>query len=62
MTGIIDWEYAGFYPEYYESTKVTNCLATNEDSDWYLFIPECVSPLRNAQKWLLDARWYSHIA
>ncbi|KAI4688456.1 hypothetical protein J4E81_008053 [Alternaria sp. BMP 2799] len=62
VTGIIDWEYAGFYPEYYESTKVTNCLATNEDSDWYLFIPECVSPLRNAQKWLLDARWYSHIA
>ncbi|KAF2277835.1 uncharacterized protein EI97DRAFT_500070 [Westerdykella ornata] len=61
VTGIIDWQYSGFYPEYYESTKVMNSLSTNEDSDWYLFIPECISPLRNAQKWLLDALWWKHV-
>lgn len=27
VTGVIDWEYAGFYPEYYEAVKTTNCLA-----------------------------------
>ncbi|KAL6704471.1 hypothetical protein ACN47E_008215 [Coniothyrium glycines] len=61
ITGIIDWQYSGFYPEYYESTKVMNGLSTNELSDWYLFIPECISPLRNAQKWLLDALWWKHV-
>lgn len=61
ITGIIDWQYSGFYPEYYESTKVMNGLSTNEDSDWYLFIPECISPLQNAQKWFLDALWWKHV-
>lgn len=31
VIGLIDWEDSGFYPEYYEATKITNCLATNED-------------------------------
>lgn len=61
VTGIIDWQYAGFYPEYYDSTKVMNGLSTNEGSDWYLYIPECISPLQNAQKWLLDALWWKHV-
>jgi aminoglycoside phosphotransferase (APT) family kinase protein len=61
VTGIIDWQYSGFYPEYYESTKVMNGISPNEDSDWYLFIPESISPLRNAQKWLLDALWWKHV-
>jgi aminoglycoside phosphotransferase (APT) family kinase protein len=61
VNGIIDWQYSGFYPEYYESTKVMNGLSTNEDSDWYLFIPECISPLQNTGKWLLDALWWKHV-
>lgn len=61
VTGIIDWQYSGFYPEYYESTKVMNGLSTNEKSDWYLFIPECISPLQNKGKWLLDALWWPHV-
>jgi aminoglycoside phosphotransferase (APT) family kinase protein len=54
VTGIIDWEYGCFYPEYYESTKVMNGISPIEESDWYLFVPESISPLRNAQKWLLE--------
>lgn len=61
VTGIIDWQFAGFYPEYYESTKVMNGLSTNESSDWYLFIPECISPIHDPQKWLLDALWWKHV-
>jgi len=37
ITGLLDWECGGFYPEYYESVKCTNCLALDEDSDRYLF-------------------------
>ncbi|KAH6864818.1 hypothetical protein BKA58DRAFT_423328 [Alternaria rosae] len=62
VTGIINWQYGGFYPEYYESTKVMDGLSTNEDSDWYLFIPECISPLRNTEKWLLDALRWKYVA
>ncbi|KAL4810247.1 hypothetical protein BDV18DRAFT_156616 [Aspergillus unguis] len=39
----IDWEYSGFYPEYYEAAKSTNCLSPFEEDDWYLFLPECLA-------------------
>ncbi|KAL4778720.1 kinase-like domain-containing protein [Aspergillus varians] len=54
VTGLIDWEYSGFYPEYYEAAKTTNCLSPYEEDDWYLFLPDCVSPKRYAHWWLLD--------
>lgn len=54
VTGLIDWEYSGFYPEYYEAAKSTNCLSPYEEDDWYLFLPDCVSPKRYAHWWLLD--------
>ncbi|KAI9761007.1 MAG: hypothetical protein M4579_001270 [Chaenotheca gracillima] len=61
VTGIIDWENSGFYPEHYESTKITNCMATNEEWDWYLFLPPCISPVRYPTSWLLDRLWGTHI-
>lgn len=54
LSGILDWEYSGFYPDYYESVRCTNCLGPYEEDDWYLFLPECVSPKFYAQRWLLD--------
>jgi aminoglycoside phosphotransferase (APT) family kinase protein len=54
VTGQIDWEYSGWYPEYYEAAKSTNCLSPYEEDDWYLFLPDCVSPMRYAHWWLLD--------
>nr|POF15591.1 hypothetical protein CFP56_48785 [Quercus suber] len=35
IVGIVDWENSGFHPAYYEATKITNCLATNEGWDWW---------------------------
>lgn len=61
ITGIVDWEYSGFYPEYYECTKVMNSIQPNEPCDWFLFIPDCISPLLYPQKWLLDAIWWKHV-
>lgn len=54
ITGILDWEYGGYYPEYYESVRCTNCLVPYEDNDWYLYLPDCVSPKRYGHWWLLD--------
>ena len=61
VIGLIDWEVSGFYPEYYEATKITNCLATNEDWDWYRFLPPCVSPHSYRAEWLLDYLWGRHL-
>lgn len=33
ITGLIDWEYGGFYPEYWESTKATDGMSSAADSD-----------------------------
>lgn len=31
VTGLLDWEYSGFYPEYCEAFKSTNCIVPYED-------------------------------
>lgn len=54
VTGILDWEYSGFYPDYYEAVRCTNCLSSCEDNDWFLFLPDCNSSKRYTHWWLLD--------
>lgn len=54
ISGLVDWEFSGYYPSYYESTKATNCLGTDELSDWYSYLPPCISPRQQSQRWLLD--------
>lgn len=61
VTGIVDWEMSGFYPEEFECTKVTNCLAIDETSDWYHYLPSCISPSRYALAWLSDLAWDRHV-
>ncbi|KAI1497224.1 hypothetical protein F5X99DRAFT_423701 [Biscogniauxia marginata] len=62
VTGIIDWERSGFYPEYWESIKMTNCLYAGEGWDWYKYLPECLHPKNHAQRWLLDKVWDPMVA
>ncbi|KAL2835566.1 hypothetical protein BJY01DRAFT_238744 [Aspergillus pseudoustus] len=40
----------GFYPDYYEAVKCTNCLSLYEEDAWYLYLLGCVS-LRNYPHW-----------
>lgn len=54
VTGLLGWEYSGFYPDYYEAVRCTDCLTLYEDNDWFLFLPDCISPKRYAHWWLLD--------
>ncbi|OAX78156.1 hypothetical protein ACJ72_07538 [Emergomyces africanus] len=61
VTGIIDWEDSGFYPEYYECTMLTCNLSLVDENDWYLYLPECISPLRFPVRWLVDRLWDIHL-
>ncbi len=62
ITGLVDWERSGFYPEDFECTKITNCLATDEINDWYLYLPACISPMTYNSRWLSDSMWDVFVA
>jgi aminoglycoside phosphotransferase (APT) family kinase protein len=57
VTGIIDWDDAGFYPAYWESVKSMRTVLANAEMDWYHYQPECTAPPTYADKWLLDFVW-----
>ncbi|KAI1001857.1 hypothetical protein K3495_g6343 [Podosphaera aphanis] len=61
ISGIIDWEGAGFYPWYWEFLKALNILHDCEKSDWFLHLPKCIKPEGIEQRWLLDHIWTIHI-
>lgn len=57
VTGIIDWESSGFYPEYHECTNLSNGQSIEKDDDWYLYAPDIISPLSFPVRWLVDRLW-----
>lgn len=61
VTGIIDWEDSGFYPDYYECTATTRTLSVVDEDDWYLYLPASISPWRFPQRWLVDRLWGMHL-
>ncbi|PYI11672.1 hypothetical protein BO78DRAFT_403072 [Aspergillus sclerotiicarbonarius CBS 121057] len=61
ISGVIDWEYSGFYPAYYESTALTRTMGVVEEDDWYLYLPDCISPSRFPVRWLVDRLWGIHL-
>lgn len=61
VSGIIDWEDAGFYPSYYESTMATVKLPVARDNDWFLYLQECISPTSYPVQWLVDRFWELHL-
>lgn len=61
VTGIIDWEDSGFYPAYHESTVITQNLSPIEDDDWYLYLPQSISPSEFPIRWLVDRLWSIHL-
>lgn len=57
VSGIIDWEYAGFYPPYWESVTSTRTLCANVEHDWYSYQPACIAPASFPVEWLVDITW-----
>ncbi|CAG8348286.1 unnamed protein product [Penicillium salamii] len=60
VTGIIDWEDSGFYPDYHECTQLTRTLSVIEEDDWYLYLPASISPSQFPIRWLVDRLWDIH--
>ncbi|GAB1201945.1 hypothetical protein APSETT445_000543 [Aspergillus pseudonomiae] len=54
VTAIIDWEDSGFYPFYYECIALTRTLSLIDEDDWYLYLPDSISPLTFPVRWLVD--------
>ena len=61
VTGIIDWEDSGFYPEYYECTALSRTLSLVAENDWYRYIPDSISPSQFPIRWLVDRLWGIHL-
>ncbi|KAF5376427.1 hypothetical protein D9615_008632 [Tricholomella constricta] len=40
VSGIIDWEMGGWYPEYWDALKALNVKGTDDESDWWCCLPE----------------------
>ncbi|KAK6003411.1 hypothetical protein QM012_009182 [Aureobasidium pullulans] len=57
ISGLIDWEMSGFYPEDFECVKATNRLSPLEDEDWYSYLPSCISPQTYSHGWFSDRLW-----
>lgn len=60
VTGLIDWEDSGFYPEYHECTQLTRTLSVVDEDDWYLYLPASISPLQFPIRWLVDRLYDIH--
>nr|POE61837.1 hypothetical protein CFP56_73141 [Quercus suber] len=61
VNAIIDWEDSGFYPDYHESTTLTRTMSVVDENDWYLYLPDCISPARYPLRWLVDRLWGIHL-
>jgi hypothetical protein len=61
VTGIIDWEDSGFYPEHHESITLTRTLSVRDEDDWYLYLPPCIAPSKFPVRWLVDRLWDIHL-
>ncbi len=42
LSGIIDWESSGFYPEYWEQLKALNTHSIKDTSDWWEHLPSSI--------------------
>lgn len=61
ITGLIDWEMSGFYPEDLECVKALNSLSPIGADDWYRFLPKCISPRDHLESWHADFVWDPYV-
>lgn len=43
ISGVVDWEMGGWYPEYWDSLKALNTRGPDDDSDWWISLPEPIN-------------------
>jgi hypothetical protein len=57
VSGIVDWERSGFYPDYMDPMQVLHLFDRNAESDWYQYLPHCISPARHPERFLVRRIW-----
>jgi thiamine kinase-like enzyme len=57
VSGIIDWETSGFYPDYFESAQMLYLFDRNAENDWYQYVPPCIAPARHPERFLVARVW-----
>ncbi|CAK7212705.1 hypothetical protein SBRCBS47491_001557 [Sporothrix bragantina] len=65
VTGIIDWEESGFYPAWFEATKVLYNFKEYYDEpkgrtgleDWWRYVPRCIAPASYPAEWAIGRLW-----
>lgn len=60
ITGILDWEMCGWYPEYWEYVKALNTITPGSDlGDWWAYLPQKIGiwPREHAVDLMLS-RWH----
>ena len=57
VTGIIDWETSGFYPDYFEAEKTLYLFSSIAESDWWQYLPPCIDPAGHPVRWLVGRYW-----
>jgi len=56
VTGIIDWQYSGWYPEHWEYVKAL--LVVGRVVDWWRYLPDIIGPYYS--EWAID-RQIQHV-
>lgn len=57
VTGIIDWETSRFCLDYFETAKILYLFTIHQESDWWQYLPPCIAPARNPERWLVSRLW-----
>ncbi|OBT63252.1 hypothetical protein VE03_07786 [Pseudogymnoascus sp. 23342-1-I1] len=57
VSGLIDWESSGFYPESQESILLPSGLTRYTETDWHAYAPPCISAKRYPVHWLVHRLW-----
>lgn len=54
ITGLVDWEMSGWYPEYWEHIKALSSFSPTTDDDWWQYLPKCIAHYH--AEWALDCQ------
>ncbi|EXJ82249.1 hypothetical protein A1O3_06062 [Capronia epimyces CBS 606.96] len=59
VSGIVDWEESGLYPDWWEAAKVTRSVTPDDadEMDWISYLPRSISPRLFPIAWLAERAW-----
>jgi aminoglycoside phosphotransferase (APT) family kinase protein len=54
VTGILDWEFSGYFPAWWEYASATTRATSPDDVEWRELLSEFLEPFDEAREWWLD--------